>query len=115
MTFAAQCWCHFSFDLIVERPMFTTLIAGLCAFVLENTENPIEVRVPAGSYPAVAIGFIGRDKCRVGLVLGEGQSTPLIPTNGHLHSFRVETIAEASAVLTIDDRQSFSILRANVF
>jgi hypothetical protein len=77
--------------------MFTMLIGGLCAFVLESTNDPIEVRVPAARYPAVAIGFVGRDTCRVGLVLAEGQSTPLIPIAGHLYSFRVEKIAETEA------------------
>jgi hypothetical protein len=102
-------------DFIAEATMFTTLIAGLCAFVLENTNDPIEVRVPAARYPAVAIGFIGRDTCRIGLVLAEGQSTPLIPIRGHLHSFRVEKITEGAAILQIDDRQSFAIHRTNAF
>jgi hypothetical protein len=102
-------------DFIAEATMFTTLIAGLCAFVLENTNDPIEVRVPAARYPAVAIGFIGRDTCRIGLVLAEGQSTPFIPINGHLHSFRVEKITEAAAILRIDDRQSFDVRRTNAF
>jgi hypothetical protein len=106
--------CSF-IDCIAEVAMFTLLIGGLCAFVLENANDPIEVRVPAARYPAVAIGFTGRDTCRVGLVLAEGQSTPLIPINGHLYRFRVEKIGEASAVLTVDDKQSFPIPRAHVF
>ena len=95
--------------------MFTMLIGGLCAFVLENPNDPIEVRVPATRYPAVAIGFVGRDTCRVGLVLAEGQSTPLIPIAGHLYSFRVEKIAETEAVLVVDNRQSFPISREHAF
>jgi hypothetical protein len=63
----------------------------------------------------VAIGFVGRDTCRVGLVLAEGQSTPMIPIAGHLYSFRVEKIAETSAILIVDGRQSFSIPRLNAF
>jgi hypothetical protein len=81
-----------------EATMFTMLIGGLCAFVLENRNDPIEERVSAARYPAVAIGFVGRDTCRVGLVLAEGQSTPLIPIAGHLYAFRVEKIAETAIV-----------------
>jgi hypothetical protein len=95
--------------------MFTMLIGGLCAFVLENPNDPIEVRVPAAGFPAVAIGFVGRDTCRVGLVLAEGQSTPLIPIAGHLYTFRVAKIAETEAVLVVDNRQSFPIPRAHAF
>jgi hypothetical protein len=95
--------------------MFTMLIGGLCAFVLENPNDPIEVRVPAARFPAVAIGFVGRDTCRVGLVLAEGQLTPMIPIAGHLYSFRVEKIAETSAIVIVDGRQSFSIPRLNAF
>jgi hypothetical protein len=106
---------NFVFIFIAEPTMFTTLVAGLCAFVLENAHDPIEVRVPAARYPAVAIGFVGRDTCRVGLVLADGQSTPLILIYGLLHRFRVGTIAEACAILTFDDEHSFAIQRANVF
>jgi hypothetical protein len=81
---------------------------------VENSNDPIEVRVPAARFPAVAIGFVGRDTCRVGLVLAEGQSTPLIPIAGHLYSFRVEKIEETGAILVIDSRQSFPIPRAHV-
>jgi hypothetical protein len=105
---------QFRSHLIAEAAMFTMLIGGLCAFVLENSNDPIEVRVPAARFPAVAIGFVGRDTCRVGLVLAEGQSTPLIPIAGHLYSFRVEKIEETGAILVIDNRQSFPIPRAHV-
>jgi hypothetical protein len=94
--------------------MFTILIGGLCAFVLENTNNSVEARVFAARYPAVAIGFIGGDTCRVGLALADGQSTPLIPMNGHLHRFRVENIGESSAVLNVDGNHSFPIPRSHV-
>jgi hypothetical protein len=60
------------FHFIAEVAMFTMLIGGLCAFVLENANDPIKVRVAAARYPAVAIGFTGRDTCRVGLVLPKG-------------------------------------------
>jgi hypothetical protein len=99
---------------IAEAIMFTMLIGGLCAFVLENNNDPVEVRVFAARYPAVAIGVIGRDTCRVGLVLAEGQSTPLIPINGHLYRFRVEKIGVSSAALIVDDSHTFPIPRANV-
>jgi hypothetical protein len=71
--------------------------------------------LPAAHFPAVAIGLVGRDTCRVGLVLAEGQSTPMIRIGGHLYSFRVEKIAETSAVLVVDGRHSFSIARLNAF
>jgi hypothetical protein len=84
--------------------MFATMVAGLCAFVLENTHEPIELRVPAACYPAVAIGFVGRNNVGSGgLVLAEGRRRLLSRSTNIFTIFRVDTIAETSAILRIDD------------
>jgi hypothetical protein len=93
--------------------MFTTLAFGLCAFIVEAADQINFPEVP--SYPAVAIGIINRDRCRISLVLPEGQSTPLLAINGLLHSFRVERISQTSAVLWIDNNRSFKLDRINAF
>jgi hypothetical protein len=95
--------------------MFTTLIGGLCAFVLETSNDTKEVRGPDIDYPAVAIGIVVRDQCRVSLVVGDGKSTPFLLIRGQRHAFRVAKIDEISAILWIDDDQSFAVARANVF
>jgi hypothetical protein len=94
--------------------MFTTLIGGLCAFVIE-TSNDTKRASPDLDYPAVAIGIVIRDQCAVSLVLGGGKSTPFVSLKGQLHAFRTEKIGETSAILWVDDNQSFAIPRTNVF
>jgi hypothetical protein len=95
--------------------MFTTLIGGLCAFVVETGNDTKELRTPNIDYPAVAIGIVVRDQCRVSLVLGDGNSTPFLMIRGELHAFRVEKIGPTSASLRVDDNQSFAVPRTNSF
>jgi hypothetical protein len=94
--------------------MFTTLIGGLCAFVLE-TSNDTKRASQSMDYPAVAIGIVIGDQCGVSLVLAGGKSTPFLLIRGQLHAFRVEKIGETSAILWVDDNRSFAISRTNVF
>jgi hypothetical protein len=95
--------------------MFTTLIGGLCAFVLETSNDAREVRGPDVDYPAVAIGIVVRDQCRISLVVGDGKSTPFLLIKGQRHAFKVAKIDQTSAILWIDENQSFAVPRANVF
>jgi hypothetical protein len=90
--------------------MFTTVAFGLCAFVVEAAG---QIEIGVARYPAVAVGIVATDNCRVRLVLPEGMSTPLLMTNGFFHTFRVEKISESAAVLWIDNNRSFSIPRTN--
>jgi hypothetical protein len=78
--------------------MFTTLIGGLCAFVLETGNDTKEVRGPNIDYPAVAIGIVVHDQCRVSLVLADGKSTPFLFIKGQSHAFRVAKINETSGL-----------------
>jgi hypothetical protein len=100
--------------IIEEKIMFTTLALGLCALVLENSNHPIQVNTAVSDYPAVGIGIIDNDKCRVSLVLVSGLPTPWLMMNRRPHTFRVETINETSAVLWIDNDRSYIIPRTNV-
>jgi hypothetical protein len=59
--------------------MFTTVAFGLCAFVVEAAG---QIEIGVARYPAVAVGIVATDNCRVRLVLPEGMSTPLLMTNG---------------------------------
>jgi hypothetical protein len=90
--------------------MFTALRFGLCAFVIEAADQG---RLAISAYPAVGIGIIDRNECRVSLVLSEGTPTPGMAINRSFHSFRVEKISETAAVLWIDNTQTFSIPRGN--
>jgi hypothetical protein len=100
---------------IAEANMYTILIGGLCAFVVESADDTKGARTLNFDYPAVAIGAVVRDQCRASLVLADGKSTPFLLIQGALHSFRVEKINETSAIIWIDDGQSFAIPRTNVF
>ena len=95
--------------------MFTTLIAGMCAFVAETGNDLNGVRTPDVEYPAVAIGTLVRDRCSINMVLASGKSTPYLPNIGMFHSFRVEEIGPASAILRIDEKLMFTIPRTNGF
>jgi hypothetical protein len=93
--------------------MFTILTFGLCALVVEN---PGDAGAPTVTdYPAVAIGIVNRGQCKVSLVLADGKQTLGIPINGQFHRFKVQKIDQASAVLWIDDQQSFTIAREDAF
>jgi hypothetical protein len=55
--------------------MFTSLIFGLCALILDGlADDPI--RGPAINYPAVGIGAVVGNRCRVELVLAANTVTP---------------------------------------
>ena len=89
--------------------MFTALIFGLCALVLEGLpDDPI--RGPAIQYPAVGIGVVAGNRCRVELVLAADTITPGIPINGKAHRFKVGPVDHSSAVIWVDE-QPFNIPR----
>jgi hypothetical protein len=89
--------------------MFATLTFGLCALVLEGlTDDPI--RGPAIQYPAVGIGVVAGNRCRVELVLAADTITPGIPINGGAHRFKVGLVDHSSAVIWVDE-QPFNIPR----
>jgi hypothetical protein len=96
---------------------FTTLLGGICAFVLESNEHAKEVNtvrgpIPAVSrYPAVAVGAVVRGECKVQLVLDDGLETPRLPIAGQAHAFRVQ-IDGTKATLWIDN-VPFPISRTN--
>jgi hypothetical protein len=92
--------------------MFTILAFGLCALVLEKSNHQIQVNTMVSDYPAVGIGIIDNDKCRVSLVLQSGLPTPWLMMNRLPHTFRVEQISETSAVLWVDN-DSYIIPRTN--
>jgi hypothetical protein len=88
--------------------MFTALIFGLCALVIEG--RPGDQIGPAIQYPAIGIGVASGNRCRVELVLAANTVTPGIPINGGFHRFKVGEVDASSAVLWIDE-QSFTIPR----
>lgn len=89
--------------------MFTALTFGLCALIIEGqTSDPITR--PDIAYPAVGIGIVARNRCRVELVLAADSGTPGIPINGRYHQFKVGKVDSSSAVIWIDE-QSFTIPR----
>jgi hypothetical protein len=97
---------------------FTTVMSGLCAFVVENYDHAKLVNANSGgpilavaSYPAIAIGVIVRDNCRVNLTLVEGIKTPRLIVGRQAYSFQVK-IDETAATLWLDDL-SFAIPRTN--
>jgi hypothetical protein len=91
--------------------MFTTLAFGLCALVIESAG---QISNGAFEYPAVGVGTIDGDKCRVTLFLAVDRPTPSLLMNGSYHSFRVEKISEKAAILWIDGANGFVVARANV-
>jgi hypothetical protein len=88
--------------------MFTALIFGLCALVIEG--RPGDPIGPAAQYPAVGIGIVSANRCRVQLVLAANTVTPGIPINGGFHRFKVGEVDTSSAVLWVDEK-SFTIPR----
>jgi hypothetical protein len=95
--------------------MFTILGFGLCAFVIETPQDRVGNRFLMDEYPAVGIGIVYRSQCRLTLVIAAGKQTPGIPINGQIHRFRVEKIDQASAVIWIDDGQSFVVPRQDTY
>jgi hypothetical protein len=99
--------------------MFTTLVGGLCAFVIESNEHTKEANTTrstitaVASYPAVAIGVVAPEGCRVNLTLITEVKTPGLIVGKQAHSFHVK-IGETSATLWIDD-QPFTIPRAHAY
>jgi hypothetical protein len=93
--------------------MYTVLAFGLCALLIEAPQDRIGAVAP--EYPAVGIGIVYRDQCRITTVVAAGKQTIGIPINGQIHRFKVETIDEASAVIWIDDERSFVIPRQHAF
>jgi hypothetical protein len=92
--------------------MFTVLGFGLCALVIETAD---QAKLAISTYPAVGVGIIDRNNCRVSLVLSGGSPTPFLKINRSYHSFRVEKITETAAVLWIDDARAFNVPRGNAF
>ena len=73
--------------------MFTALTFGLCALVLEGpADDPM--RGMAIQYPAVGIGTVRGNRCRIELLLAADTVTPGIPINGRAHRFRVGPVEE---------------------
>jgi hypothetical protein len=99
--------------LLIGIKMFTILTFGLCALVIENAGDA--AGATAMDYPAVGIGVVARNQCRVTLVLAAGKQTLAIPFNGQFHRFKVEKIDQVSALIWIDDEQSFVVPRKNGF
>jgi hypothetical protein len=95
--------------------MFTILSFGLCALVIETAQDRVGARLVAEEYPAVGIGIVHRDQCRLTLVVAEGRQTLGLPINGQVHRFKVEKIGQASAVVWVDGEQSFVVPRQNAF
>jgi hypothetical protein len=95
--------------------MFTALSFGLCALVIEAQPDRAGARFAAEEYPAVGIGIVYRDQCRLTLFIAEGKQTLGIPINGQVHRFKVEKIDQASAVIWVDNEQSFVVPRQNAF
>jgi hypothetical protein len=92
--------------------MFTSLVFGLCALILEGlADDPI--RGPAINYPAVGIGAVVGNRCRVELVLAADTVTPGIPVNGRPHRFKVGPVDHSGAVIWVDG-QSFAIPRPSI-
>jgi hypothetical protein len=89
--------------------MFTALTFGLCALVLEGLgDDPIRGR--AVQYPAVGIGVVAGNRCRVELVLAADTITPAIPINGRAYRFKVGPVDHTSAAIWVDG-QPFNIPR----
>jgi hypothetical protein len=95
--------------------MFTILAFGLCALVIETSQDRLGARFVADEYPAVGVGVVYRNQCRLALVIAAGRQTLGLPINGQIHRFRVEKIGQASAVIWIDDEQSFAVPRQDAF
>jgi hypothetical protein len=95
--------------------MFTFLAFGLCAFVIETPEDRVGARFVADEYPAVGIGIVERGLCQLSIVLTVGKQTLGLPINRQIHRFKVEKIDQASAVVWIDNEQSFVVPRQDAF
>jgi hypothetical protein len=95
--------------------MFAILAFGLCALVIETPQDRVGTRFVTEEYPAVGVGVVYRNECRVRLVIASGKETLGIPINGQIHRFRVGKIDQASAVIWIDDEQSFVVPRQDAF
>jgi hypothetical protein len=89
--------------------MFTSLAFGLCALVLEGLAND-PIRGPAINYPAVGIGTVVGNRCRVEFVLAAETITPGIPIGGRSYRFKVGRVDSSSAVIWVDE-QPFNIPR----
>jgi hypothetical protein len=94
--------------------MFTILAFGLCALVIETPQDRLGARFVADEYPAVGVGVVYRNQCRLALVIAAGRQTLGLPINGQIHRFRVEKIDQASAVIWVDD-ESFAVARQDAF
>jgi hypothetical protein len=69
----------------------------------------------APEYPAVGIGIVYRDQCRLTTVIAAGKQTLDLPINRQIHRFWVEKIDQASAIIWIDNEQSFVVPRQDAF
>lgn len=83
--------------------------------VIETPHDRVAVRFVADDYPAVGIGIVYRDQCRLTTVVAAGKQTLGLPINGQIHRFKVEKIDQASAVIWIDNEQSFAVPRQDAF
>jgi hypothetical protein len=91
--------------------MFTSLAFGLCAMVLEGLASD-PIKGPAVQYPAVGLGIVNGNRCRVELVLAADTITPGLPMNGGVHWFKIGAVDSSSAVIWVDDHR-FNIPRAS--
>jgi hypothetical protein len=81
--------------------------------VIEAPQDRVGTGFAAPEYPAVGIGIVYRDQCRLTTVVAAGRQTLGLPINRQTHRFRIEKIDQASAVIWIDDDQSFIVPRRN--
>jgi hypothetical protein len=79
--------------------MFTALTFGLCALIIEGHASDPITRPDIG-YPAVGIGIVAGNRCRLQLVLAANSGTPGIPINGGYHQFKVGKVDSSSAVIS---------------
>jgi hypothetical protein len=91
------------------------LAFGLCALVIETPQDRASSGFLSEEYPAVGIGIVNRRECRLTFVVAAGKQTLSLPINGQVHRFKVEKIDQASAVVWIDNENSFVVPRQNAF
>jgi hypothetical protein len=90
--------------------MFTALTFGLCALMIEGLPGDPITRVDI-KYPAVGIGIVAKNQCRVELFLIADTTTPGISiSGGKPHRFKVEKVDHSTAVIWVD-AQSFTVPR----
>jgi hypothetical protein len=80
------------------------------ALVIETPQGRAGSRFLSEEYPAVGIGIVNHKECRLTFVVAAGKQTLGLPINGQVRRFKVEKIDQASAIVWIDDNQSFFVV-----